>query len=197
MTTWAEYQTKLADWSKSPSPADIPWNDLALMAYQRVSREIQPAELDTLLTIDTEQGVNIRSKVWSHAVPSGFLRAISLTNNGCRVRPYNTGALLELEGSQPYGHAVVGQELWVAPGVGGDLKLIYNKRDTLPSEIETNQGLTDYLDAYIHAGLVAYYQYVEDMENEMRALERFNARADTLNMIANDQRRGAGAGGVR
>ncbi len=197
-TTWGEYKQKLATWSKAPSPADIPWDDVATMAYQRVSREVRPSELDTLVTIDTANGTNIRSKVWAHAAPTGMLEVISLTDNGCRVRSYNTGALLELEGTSPFGHAVVGSEIWVAPGVGGDLKLIYKKQDDLPADDNlSNYGLANYLDAYLHAGLIAYHQYVDDLENEQAALGRFVSRADTLNMIAAEQRRGGGVGGTR
>ena len=192
----------VARWAKREA-ADLPMDDIMGIAFYRVAREVLPTELDTELIFDMSEGVprNVNGNMWAHMLPGPFNRIWAVTNNGHRLRSVRRDAVQEWGQrgryqNQPSFYAVMGTELWVAPGQGGDLRMVYNSYDSEPEGSETNIGLTYYPDAYLHAGLAALYQYVEDEDNEARANQRYKEVATFVNMEAERRRRGGGAGGL-
>ena len=212
MTTRGQFKDMVGRWSKRPDVTSLPLDDFFELAYQRVSRGILPSELDAEVALDPERAKVVRGNTWAHPLTWStgdpavvttvdVARVWSVTNNACRLRTVRTDAIKEFSDTSavnsPAWYAVVGMEIWTAPGVGGDLRMIYAPRDTKPTDdTQTNFGLTNYLDAYLWAGLVALYQYSVDPENEMGALRAYDASAARLNMEAERRRRGGGAGGV-
>ena len=204
MATYGDIRSMVQRWSKRDT-ASLPMDDIMALAFYRVSREILPNELDMEAVFETGENSparNVNGNMWAHPVPMPFNRIFAVTNNGQRLRSVRRDAVQEWGQrgrwmNQPSFYALTGSELWVAPGQGDDLRMVYNAYDSEPQGLEdTNIGLTYFPDAYVHAGLVAVYQYVEDEENEARALARYSEVANAVNMEAERRRRGGGAGGM-
>lgn len=191
-----ELITKMRAWLKRDSGV-APYDDFFELGQAKVLREIMPQPLDTSVVLDADAGVNVRAKVWAHQLPSDCLRVLALTNNNDRLRTARSDFLIDTltSGSRPCNYAVVGGEVWVAPGVGSDLRLNYNAKDQAVSDgAGTNHGLTEFSDAYLWAGLAYGYAFTENADNEKRAWERYGALRDQINENADDRRRGGGAG---
>ena len=203
MATYSEIRDMVGRFAKR-STGGLPMDDFMTLAFSRISREILPNELDGEFVFDLTEGVprNVNGNMWAHPVPVPFNRIWAVTNNGHRMRSVRRDAVQEWGQrgrwmNQPSFYALTGMELWVAPGQGADLRMVYNAYDNEPADPDdTNIGLTYYPDAYLHAGLAALYQYVEDEENEDRANARYSAVANAVNLEAERRRRGGGAGGI-
>ena len=201
MTTRAELEADLAAYSKGRSEV-YPITTFVKLATERIRREIMPQALDKeYIFVEADGPTEIRGGVWAWTVPTDLLKPVSVTNNGVRLRSTRPDALQEKSPrstiNKPSFHAMVGTALWVGPGSGGDLRMVYNAKDAaLPASTSENYGLDAYYDAYLAAGMVEMLRYAEDTENLPVWQQAYVGHVMTLNAEAEKQRRGFGAPGV-
>ncbi len=198
---WGEYREKLKTWAKMADDSDVPWDDCMDLAHDTVSREVRFQSLDETYTFDTDQAQQLDNMVYAHVLPEDYQGVWRLTNNGLRVRRYQPDVLSERHGrtasgtdNRPYMYAVVGSRLRTSPGAGGDLRLIYHRRDEKPaSDDETNTGLTEAWSLYLWAGLFAVHEFTRDDIEADRALGKYEGLRDRVN-ASEENKRHSGAG---
>lgn len=204
--TVGDLLSDLAVWGKEPNAATKwPLERIISLADNRIRRDLRPQELDEGYSFDPETAAHVRGKVYSIALPADYQALVSLTNNGFPLKSALHDRLMETAGrtasagSDPWLYTTVGKTIRYGPGVGGDLAMVYTKKDAAldtSNVSSSNVGLASYYDIYLTAALAYLARFREDQENENAEWGRYSGLVMTANEIEDDKRRGAGSTGV-
>ena len=199
-----ELKTTLRAWSHRPALAEPTLEEAIELAQRRILTEVYPQELDQDYQFDETLGVNVRSQVWSLPLPDRCNRVIEVYNNNTRLESVRVGKLIEDWGRQgnagePQKHAIVGKDLWLAPGLGGDVRCVFNQWDTdlnVQDPASTNYGLTNFPHLYIWLGLARVETYAQNWDGEAADAARYESERSIYNDVQHARRQGGGVTGM-
>ncbi len=198
-----EYKATLLDWSHRTLSATTLSSVISYTAA-RIIDEAWPQELDQQYEFDEEAGVNIRSQVWALPLPPRTSRVWEVWNDEIRIESVRPGRLIEDCGRQgnagkPQKHTIVGKQLWLAPGLGGDVRCIYNQLDEGldgTDDSASNYGLSNFPHLYLWLGLARVEAYSQNYEGEAANTSRYDAERSSYNNVQHARRQGGGATGT-
>ncbi len=198
-----EFKATLLDWSHRTLSATTLSSVISYTAA-RIIDEVWPQELDQEYEFDEEAGVNIRSQVWALPLPPRTSRVWEVWNDEIRIESVRPGRLIEDWGGQgnagkPQKHTIVGKQLWIAPGLGGDVRCIYNQLDEGldgNDDSATNYGLSSFPHLYLWLGLARVEAYSQNYEGEAANASRYDAERGSYNNVQHARRQGGGATGT-
>ena len=194
-----DLKERLERWAKRSNLDKLPVDDFIDDAYQVISREVNPIDLDVYTTIDDE-GTEVRGQIYSYELPTDCIDVFQVSNKNDRLRALRSDALLHHHGSdhgntafRPAYYAVVGRALWIGNGAASALSIGYISRDSeIPNDSDSNYGTVNYPHCYAELILAGMYNYAQNPEEEEKARARYVQYRNQINDVAGAIRSGGG-----
>jgi len=196
MTDYATLQSDIAAWSaKSGLTAIIP--SFIRLAEARIGRKVRVLEMETDVTLSLTS-----ANSYEEDLPAGFLGFKSLYNATAsvpdmsymppdqfkRLKNSPSSAFAELrDGSTAY--TIESNKIKIFESTGAaatvTIEAVYFKTFTALSDGDpTNDLLTNHYDLYLYGGLEALWDYIDEIEQELKYTKKFER---TVNEIQNNE----------
>lgn len=190
ITTYAELQTAVINWTKRPDLATLVPDFIALaeeriwarLRSKALTKDLAQAYLAAATTVDLPSDcISIISLVDTASGRSGMVEVVSPDRLAqLRVNTY------EMDTSKTYLMSTGRQLVFVtAPSVGGTISGRYLAREpALSNTNTTNQVLSWYPSLYLFGALIELADHTRDEDGEQKYSARFNAAMNDANSQA-------------
>jgi hypothetical protein len=173
-----------AAWTKQTLDAALLAETIEAVAGM-VATDVRWLDNQSFEVIAADQGLNVRGTVYKYARPANDLRLRSVNGNGFELNGLAPNKMLNRwrtgNSSRPFDYAVVGPDIWIAPGKA-ELELVLE--DAFPLLVDdgdTNGLLTDFPQVYVHAGVSYIQTYFQDFEAAGAADALYNVAVMKVN----------------
>lgn len=184
LTTYAELQTSIGDWLlRSDLTSVIP--DFITLTEADMARRLRHWRMENRETLSvSSQFTNL---------PTGFIQASKVTLSDTtprRMEGISRGDMQNLReaaddtGGKPDYYAITGGQLEVYPSPDAtySVDFAFLKLDVLSGSNTSNWILANFPDAYLYGSLFQAYAYLMDDARAERALMKYNAIIDDINI---------------
>lgn len=196
ITTYAELQTAVKNWSKR-SDLDTIIPDFIRLAELRVNRNLRIRKMETRVQAST-----VASQEY-YGLPTNFvqMRSFKLDTSPLTDLDYLTPERMDTvwagsQTGQPKAYTVVGDEVRLGPKPDGvyTMEMLYwQKPAALSDAATTNFMLTANPDALLYAALIELTSYAENDTGVMKWTQLFN---ETIRAVQTEDDRDRASGGV-